>query len=184
MAEAWQPTAATMIARTAGGTVIVDRPPLRPGALRRIGRSSYRAGRPIFRTARPHDPLARHQYEPVTRGTPGTWIETATELVANKNASSGDRGGLEEFATDQPAIKLCGNSCGRTLVSQARPGCGASLADPLAHLRLSWPSARWRPGPRAGRSSASSLARVPIACWFAARTVVGQHARRTLSGSR
>ena len=41
------------------------------------------------------------------------------------------------------------------------PGCGVLVADPLALLRLSLPNAGWRPVPRAWRSAASSLARVP-----------------------
>ena len=43
-----------------------------------------------------------------------------------------------------------------------RPGCGVIVADPLALLRLSLPNAGWRPVPRAWRSAASSLARVPF----------------------
>lgn len=42
------------------------------------------------------------------------------------------------------------------------PECGATVADPLTLLQLSLPNAGWRPVPRAWRSAASSLARVPF----------------------
>ena len=42
------------------------------------------------------------------------------------------------------------------------PGCSVLVADPLALLRLSLSNAGWRPVPRAWRSAASSLARVPF----------------------
>ena len=61
------------------------------------------------------------------------------------------------------ALGLSGNALpSHSGLAELGPGGGALLADPLALLRLSLPNAGWRPIPRAWRSAASSLARVPF----------------------